>query len=138
MRVVSYIVLISFSSMESSSCWSMYLLGLVLIEISLKLLFKTEPLNDMQKRTDQHNKYMKNKYIWKSNLAYICHLAGFPKRGWLVCVCVCVWGGGGRNLDKVVKNCMKITKSTFLGQTKGGYGWLANLSSGSGWGGWFP
>ena len=36
----------------------------------------------------------------------------------------CVWGegdGGGRgrwNLDKVVKNCMKITKSTFLGQTK--------------------
>ena len=41
----------------------MYLLGLVLIEISLKLLFKTEPLNDMQKRTDQHNKYMKNKYI---------------------------------------------------------------------------
>ena len=65
-----------------------------------------------------------------------------------VCVCVCVgggggWGGqGGWNLDKVVKNCMKITKSTFLGQTKGGYGWLANLSSGSGggrgWGGWFP
>ena len=62
-----------------------------------------------------------------------------------MCVCVCVCGeggggggGGGWNLDKVVKNCMKITKSTFLGQTKGGYGWLANLSSGSGWGGWFP
>ena len=39
----------------------------------------------------------------------------------LTCVCVCVGGGGwggGWNLDKVVKNCMKITKSTFLGQTK--------------------
>ena len=50
---------------------------------------------------------------------------------------MCGGGGGWRgwNLDKVVKNCMKITKSTFLGQTKGGYGWLANLSSGSGGGG---
>ena len=57
----------------------MYLLGLVLIEISLKLLFKTEPLNDMQK-------------------------GQIINEGW--------------NLDKVVKNCMKITKSTFLGQTK--------------------
>ena len=46
----------------------------------------------------------------------------------LTCVCVC--GGGGRgggrwedwNLDKVVKNCMKITKSAFLGQTKGDLG----------------
>ena len=52
-------------------------------------------------------------------------------------VWVCVGGGawgrlGGWNLDKVVKNCMKITKSTFLGQTKGGYGWLAKLSSGGG------
>ena len=62
-----------------------------------------------------------------------------------VCVCVCVWGGGWWGvdggagiLDKVVKNCMKITKSTFLGQTKGGYGWLAKLSSGSGWGGVVP
>ena len=27
---------------------------------------------------------------------------------------------------------MKITKSTFLGQTKWGYGWLANLSIGGG------
>ena len=36
----------------------------------------------------------------------------------------CVRGGGwgGWNLDKVVKNCMKITKSTFLGQTKGDMG----------------
>ena len=41
----------------------MYLLGLVLIEISLKLLFKTEPLKDMLNWTDQHNRYMKNKYI---------------------------------------------------------------------------
>ena len=67
----------------------------------------------------------------------------------LTCVCVCVcgrggWGGGwggwrGWNLNKVVKNCMKITKSTFFGQNKWGYGWLANLSSGGGGGGgWFP
>ena len=81
--------------MESSSCWSMYVLGLALLELSLKLLFKTEPLNDMQKNTDQHSKYMKNKYIWKSNLGYICHLAGFPKWGWLVYVCV--WGQIGQS-----------------------------------------
>ena len=39
--------------------------------------------------------------------------------------CVCVGGGGrwgGWNLDKVVKNCMKIIKSTFSGQTKGDMG----------------
>ena len=59
----------------------MYLLGLVLIEISLKLLFKTEPLNVMQKVQ-----------------------INIINEGWI--------------LDKVVKNCMKITKSTFLGQTK--------------------
>ena len=41
---------------------------------------------------------------------------------------LCVRGGeggggwGGWNLDKVVKNCMKITKSTFWGQTKGDMG----------------
>ena len=59
----------------------------------------------------------------------------------LTCVCVCVWMGGvgwggwrGWNSNKVVKNCMKITKSTFLGQNKWGYGWLANLSSGGGGG----
>ena len=42
----------------------MYLLGLALLELSLKLLLKTEPSNDMQKSTDQYNKYMKNKSIW--------------------------------------------------------------------------
>ena len=58
---------------------------------------------------------------------------------------MCVWTGGvgwggwggwrGWNSNKVVKNCMKITKSTFFGQNKWGYGWLANLSSGGGGGG---
>ena len=28
--------------------------------------------------------------------------------------------GGGDNLDKMVKNCMKITKSSLLGQNSGG------------------
>ena len=29
-------------------------------------------------------------------------------------------GGGGYNVDKMAKNCMKITKSTFWGQNSGG------------------
>ena len=28
--------------------------------------------------------------------------------------------GGGNNLGKMVKNCMKMTKSAFLGQNSGG------------------
>ena len=46
--------------------------------------------------------------------------AGFPK-----------WGqtGGGDNLGKMAKNCMKITKSTFLGQNSGGQ---ANFSGSGG------
>ena len=30
------------------------------------------------------------------------------------------WTGGGDNLGKMAKNCMKITKSAFLGQNSGG------------------
>ena len=37
--------------------------------------------------------------------------AGFPNWGQLV---------GGDNLDKMAKNCMKMTKSAFLGQNSGG------------------
>ena len=31
-------------------------------------------------------------------------------------------GGGGGNLGKMAKNCMKMTKSSFWGQNSGGYG----------------
>ena len=38
--------------------------------------------------------------------------------------------GGGDNLGKMAKNCMKITKSAFLGQNSGGGSWggQANFS----------
>ena len=32
-------------------------------------------------------------------------------------------GGGGSNLGKIAKNCMKITKSAFLGQNSGASKW---------------
>ena len=41
------------------------------------------------------------------------HFAGFPNWGRLV---------GGDNLDKMAKNCMKMTKSAFLGHNSGGHG----------------
>ena len=47
---------------------------------------------------------------------------GLPNRvGW--------WGG---NLAKMAKNCMKITKLTFLGQTVRGHGGSNCLVSGAG------
>ena len=53
--------------------------------------------------------------------------AGFPKWGRLV----------GDNLGKMAKNCMKITKSAFLGQNSGAGGDMGGQAnfSGSGWGG---
>ena len=39
---------------------------------------------------------------------------------------------GGDNLCKVAKNCMKMTKSTFLEQNSGGLGGQANFSGSEG------
>ena len=47
----------------------------------------------------------------KSNLLGSCIDTGFPKRGRLV--------GEGDSLGKMAKNCIKITKSAFLGQSSG-------------------
>ena len=47
-----------------------------------------------------------------------------------LCVCEGERGRGGRegvSLGKVTKNCMTITKSTFWGQTNGGYGCSGGL-----------
>ena len=115
--------------MESSSCWSMCLLGLAaLLELSLKLLLKTEPSNDMQKSTDQHNKYMKNKYIWKSNLGYMSPSRVSKMR--LTCVCV----GMGSIWAKWLKTAWKQQNQHFWGKLMGDMGgkpiWVV--------GGWSP
>ena len=51
---------------------------------------------------------------------FLCHSSGLPKWGRLV---------EGDNLGKMVKNCMKITKSLFRGKQGGGVmGGQANFS----------
>ena len=40
--------------------------------------------------------------------------------------------GGGDNLGKMAKNCMKITKSAFWGQKRGGGGGVTSQILGSG------
>ena len=38
------------------------------------------------------------------------------------------WTGGRGNLDKMPKNCMKITKSAFLGKNNGEHGGTSQFS----------
>ena len=54
----------------------------------------------------------------------LSHISGFPNWGQLV---------GGGNLDKMAKNCMKMTKSAFLDQNSGrGMAGQANFSGSGG------
>ena len=52
---------------------------------------------------------MKKIYLFLKNKSLLCS-SGFPKWGRLM------WRG---NLGKMAKNCMKMTKSAFLGQNSG-------------------
>ena len=63
---------------------------------------------------------------------YILYVTPRPSKMGLTCVFVRRGGGSGGgwrgvNLGKVTKNCMTITKSTFWGQTTGGYGCSGGL-----------
>ena len=43
-------------------------------------------------------------------------------------------GGGGHNLGKMAKNCMKMTKSAILGQNSAGMKWGRQANISGSWG----